>query len=709
MKQVVQDLAKGSTYLIDAPAPQCGAGRLLIDTSVSLVSAGTERMLMEFGQASLISKARQQPEKVKQVLAKARTDGVMTTVSAVRSKLAQPIPLGYSNVGRVSAVGGGTRGLQPGDRVVSNGAHAEIVSVPFNLAARIPDGVDDETAAFTVLASIGLQGIRLAAPSIGETVAVVGAGLIGLLTIQMLRANGCRVLAVDTNSARLAIAESFGAAVCNPSAGGDPVGAGLALSSGGTGVDAVIITASAKSSDLISQAAKMSRKRGRIVLVGVVGLELDRADFFEKELSFQVSCSYGPGRYDPAYEEEGHDYPVGFVRWTEQRNFEAVLGLMATGAIDTSKLATHRFEIDRIDAAYETLGSDPSALGILLRYPGSRGASRVERRPFLPGVPARAVIGCIGAGNFASRTLIPALKQAGGELHTIVSAGGLSGAIEAQKSDFRVASSNVGDVFDNEEIDTAFILTRHASHAELAATAISRGKHVFVEKPLSVDLEGLERVKAALRERPDRLLMTGFNRRFAPFTVRMKEAVSAASAPSALVITINAGALPASHWTLRPEEGGRVIGEACHFIDLARHLIGHPVTGVSAIGLSPRAGTHPSGDSASIALAFADGSVATIHYLANGAPDYPKERIELFNAGRVLRIDNFRALGAFCWKGVKTQKAWSQDKGHRACVSAFIAAVRTGGPSPIPPEELFEVHEITIEAARLLGAGPASN
>lgn len=703
MKQVLQDLQKGSTYLIDAPAPQVSPGNVLIDTRVSLVSAGTERMLMEFGQASLLQKARQQPDKVKQVLGKIRTDGLAATVSAVRSKLAQPIPLGYSNVGVVREAGASAGGFAAGERVVSNGAHAEVVSVPKNLCARIPEGVSDEEAAFTILASIGLQGIRLAQPTLGESVAVVGAGIIGLLTVQMLRANGCRVLAIDTNEARLRLAQSFGAETCNPVAN-DPVSAGIAFSDSWQGMDAVIVTAAAKSNEVIAQAAKMARKRGRIILVGVVGLDLDRADFFEKELSFQVSCSYGPGRYDPAYEQGGQDYPLGFVRWTEQRNFEAVLELMRIGALRLDDLITHRFDIEEVGAAYAALGSDPAALGIMLRYAApaaERAATRIVCAQIAPSSGA-PVIGVIGAGNFASRTLLPALKQAGANFHMIVSASGLSGAVEAGKAGFGTASSDVEDVLGNDAIDAAFILTRHGSHARLAADALARGKHVFVEKPLAIDTAGLDQVRAAAAARPDRLLMVGFNRRFAPLTLRVKAALAGASAPSAIVITVNAGALPATHWTLHEAEGGRIIGEACHFIDLARHLAGHAITGVTATGQAAHPGTHGSGDTASIALAFADGSVATIHYFANGAASFPKERIEVFNAGRVLQIDNFRSLTPFGWRSVGKQKSWKQDKGHAACAAAFLAAVREGRPSPIPADELFEVSGATIEAARQL-------
>jgi predicted dehydrogenase len=708
MKQVMQDLSRGTTFVLDAPAPQAGRGRLVINSTASLVSAGTERMLMEFGKGSLLAKARQQPDKVKQVLQKVGTDGLLTTLDAVRSKLAQPIPLGYSNVGRVAQVGEGVSGFAPGDRVVSNGSHAETVSVGKNLCALVPDGVSDEAAAFTVVASIGLQGIRLAQPQLGETVAVIGAGIIGLLTVQMLRASGCRVLAVDTNAERLALAEKFGAVPCNPAAGGDPVASGLAISGHKQGVDAVIITASTKSNDVVSQAARMSRKRGRIVLVGVVGLELDRSEFFEKELTFQVSCSYGPGRYDPEYESAGHDYPLGFVRWTEQRNFQAVLDMMESGAIVVDDLVTHRFPVEEVEAAYSALGSDSNALGILLLYSSpaaARSGSRISfPRAAAPPLPANGVVGCIGAGNFASRTMLPALKRAGAGLHTIVAPSGVPAAVEAGKAGFAHASSVVQDVFANPEIDTAFILTRHSSHAGLAAQALRAGKHVFVEKPLSVDTAGLEEVRAAVAESPGRLLMVGFNRRFAPLAGDLRRALSGVAEPSTLIITVNAGVLPSSHWTLSPAEGGRIIGEGCHFIDFARYLVGHPIEQVEAVGLAAAPGTHGSGDTACVSLGFRDGSLATINYFSNGSSAFPKERVEIFNGGRTLQLENFISLTPYGWKSVKARKLWKQDKGHNACVAAFLAAVRAGQSSPIPLDEIFEVHEATFEAARQLAA-----
>lgn len=444
MRQILQDMANGVTTVTEAPAPQCTSGHVLIATTTSLISAGTERMLVGFGKASLIDKARQQPEKVKMVLEKVQTDGLFTTYDAVKSKLAQPLALGYCNVGVIHEIGHGVDGLKVGDRVVSNGPHADVVKVPKNLCAKIPDQVSDEAAAFAVVASIGLQGIRLAEPTLGECFVVTGAGLIGLLTIQMLRANGCRVLAIDFDQSKLELAKQFGAEVCNPGRGEDPVATGLAFSRG-LGIDGVIITASTKVSDPVTQAARMSRKRGRIILVGVTGLELNRADFYEKELSFQVSCSYGPGRYDAEYEDKGHDYPLGFVRWTEQRNFVAVLDMLAAGTLNVDPLITHRFDFEDAPQAYNVLTEDQAGLGILLKYP-SAIASRLGQNVVLKPIqvePENAVVGFIGAGNYASRILIPAFKKASAQLHTIVTAGGINGVIHGSKTGFAEASTDL--------------------------------------------------------------------------------------------------------------------------------------------------------------------------------------------------------------------------------------------------------------------------
>lgn len=699
-------MGSGETELIDVPVPQVPRKGLLIDTTVSLVSAGTERMLVDFGQSSLISKARQQPDKVRQVLDKVRTDGLFTTLDAVRSKLGQPIPLGYCNVGTVGAVGPDVTGFAAGDRVVSNGPHAEVVRVSANLAAKIPDQVSDEAASFTVVAAIGLQGIRLAEPTLGEAVVVTGAGLIGLLAIQLLRAHGARVLAIDFDEERLALARRFGAETCNPSQH-DPVEAGMAFSRG-KGVDAVLITASTASSEPVAQAARMSRKRGRIVLVGVAGLELSRADFYEKELSFQVSCSYGPGRYDPAYEDGGQDYPFGFVRWTEQRNFEAILDMMADGRLDVGPLTTHRYAIDEAAAAYETLTGSKAALGILLRY--ERGATERAGTTVQLGAPTfredAPMLGVIGAGNYASRVLLPAFKAAGAQFSHIATAGSVSGVVEGRKLGFAAASSDLQSIFDAPTVNTVVIATRHDSHAALTSRALDAGKHVFVEKPLGLTLAEVDAVEAAFgaasAHGEARQLMVGFNRRFAPSTRRMKALLEAVTAPKSFVFTMNAGAIPASHWTQDPAVGGgRIIGEACHHLDLMRFLCGHPIVSISARRMGDAPGIEVTDDKAVIVVGFADGSLGTIHYLGNGGSVFPKERIEVFAGGAVLQIDNFRALRGYGWKGFKATRSLRQDKGQTACAAAFLEAVSTGRPA-IPPAELFEVARAIIEAAEQL-------
>ena len=469
MKQLLQNMANGETKVADVPSPRPGAGQLLIHTSATLVSAGTERMLVEFGKANWLDKARQQPDKVRMVLDKVRTDGLAATLEAVQSKLDQPLALGYCNVGVVAEIGAGVEGFAIGDRVVSNGKHAEVVCVPKNLCARVPERVTDEQAAFTVLAAIGLQGIRLVNPTLGECVVVTGLGLIGLLTVQLLRAQGCRVLGIDLDPARLAMARNFGAEVVDLSRGEDPLAVAAAFSRG-RGVDAVIITASSKSNEPVSQAAKMCRQRGRIVLVGVTGLELSRADFYEKELSFQVTCSYGPGRYDPAYEEGGQDYPVGFVRWTEQRNFEAVLDLLASERLDVGPLISHRFPLERAEEAYALLTSNVPSLGILLEYPAPDAQpirALTERTVFLSNLPAKAKpsIGFFGAGNYAGRVLIPAFKATGASLHTLVSSGGVSAVHHGRKHGFMRASTDASAMLIDPAIDTVVVATRHDSHA----------------------------------------------------------------------------------------------------------------------------------------------------------------------------------------------------------------------------------------------------
>jgi predicted dehydrogenase/threonine dehydrogenase-like Zn-dependent dehydrogenase len=702
-------MAKGATTLVEAPVPHVSSGSLLIDSSLSLISVGTERMLVSFGQANLLAKARQQPEKVKMVLEKVQTDGLLTTVEAVQSKLAQPLPLGNCNVGVVNTAGSAVAGFKQGDRVVSNGPHADVVCVPKNLCALIPDSVSDEQAAFTVIASIGLQGIRLAQPTLGEAFVVTGVGLIGLLTVQLLRAHGCRVLAIDYDDSRLALAKLFGAEICNPGKGEDPVAAGMAFSRG-NGIDAAIITASTKSNDPVTQAARMSRKRGRIILVGVTGLELSRADFYEKELSFQVSCSFGPGRYDPSYEQQGQDYPLGFVRWTEQRNFEAILDMMVSGQIDVEPLISHRFKFDDAPQAYSLLTADKSALGILLQYQSdiaSRHKTTIELNPASSFKPEHPVVGFVGAGNYASRILIPAFKAAGAQLQTIATSGGINGVIHGEKAGFAKATTNTSEMIADPTINTIAIVTRHNSHADFVGKALAAGKNVFVEKPLAITLEELETLESqyvAIANQADApRLMVGFNRRFSPQVQKMKSLLSSVSEPKTFIMTMNAGAIPADHWTQDNQTGGgRIIGEACHFIDLMRFLAGHKITSMQCHRIGNADAVEVTEDKASITLGFADGSFGTIHYLANGAPSFPKERIEIFAAGRVLQLDNFRKLKAYGWPGFKKMNLWKQDKGQNACADAFLKSITNGVAAPIPADELFEVAKITIKIAQQL-------
>ena len=709
MKQVMQDMGSGSTEVVEAPSPRLGNHAVLISTTCSLISAGTERMLVGFGRATYFQKARQQPEKVKMVLEKVQTDGLMTTVEAVQSKLAQPLPLGYCNVGLVAGVGKQAEGFNVGERVVSNGPHADVVRVPKNLCARIPDDVSDEEASFVVVASIGLQGIRLAEPTLGESFVVTGVGLIGLLTVQLLRAHGCRVLAIDFDDSKLELAKKFGAETCNPGKGEDPVAAGMVFSRG-AGVDGVIITASTKVSDPVTQAARMSRKRGRIVLVGVTGLELNRADFYEKELTFQVSCSYGPGRYDPAYEEQGQDYPLAFVRWTEQRNFEAVLDMMASGQVDVKPLITHRFEFEDAPKAYDLLTTDKTALGILLKYssePSTRHVTTVKLSSgAIIGNSQKPVVGFIGAGNYASRMLIPAFKAAGAQLHTIATSGGINGVVHGEKTGFAEATTDTQGMIDNSAINTIAIVTRHNTHSSFVSAALRAGKNVFVEKPLAITLDELANVESAYQaaQTDGRThLMVGFNRRFSPQVQKMKALLASVKEPKSFIMTMNAGAIPADHWTQdNAAGGGRIIGEACHFIDLMRFLAGSEIVSVQARRMGDSDSVAVTEDKASITLGFADGSFGTILYLANGAASFPKERVEVFAAGRVLQLDNFRKLKGFGWPGFKKMNLWKQDKGQSACAAAFLSAIEHGTATPISPEEIFEVARVTIETTEIL-------
>lgn len=714
MKQVLQDLRSGKTVVADVPCPAVQTGQLLIRSSRTLVSAGTERMLVDFAKSGWIERARQQPDKVRMVLDKVGTDGLLPALDAVINKLDQPLAMGYCNVGVVLEVGRGVAGFAPGDRVASNGNHAEVVSVPANLCARVPDAVADDEAAFTVAGAVALQGIRLAAPTLGETVVVTGLGLIGLLAVQLLRGQGCRVLGIDMDPDRLDLARRFGADVVDLRSGADPVASARELTRG-RGADAVIIATSTDSNEPVHQAAEMSRQRGRIVLVGVTGMTLSRADFFAKELTFQVSCSYGPGRYDSTYEQQGIDYPIGHVRWTEQRNFEAVLDMMADRRVDASPLVSHRFSIHETEHAYSLLSGPGKSLGILLTYPSVAEQPETLLRQDVVRTSStesarqqvgqrKCTVGFIGAGNYATSSLIPAFKAANADLVIVTSNNGIRGAHAARKFGFAETSTDVERVISNPLINTAVIATRHDSHAALVVKALNGGKNVFVEKPLALTATELDSVEQAYKSaeaagRPA-LLMVGFNRRFAPHVSRIKQLLAATTEPKNFLMTVNAGHVPAAHWVHDPHiGGGRILGEGCHFVDLLRHLAGAPIVGFAA---SAPVASGTVRDGSSFTLHFADGSLGTVVYWTNGNKSFPKERLEVFVGGRVLQLDNYRRLTGFGWPGFRAMRSWRQDKGQKDCAGAFVRAIESGQPSPIPFSELLEVSRITIELAETL-------
>lgn len=667
-------------------------------------------MLVDFGRANYIDKARQQPEKVRMVLDKARTDGLLTTMKAVHAKLDQPLPMGYSNVGIVMEIGKGVTGFSVGNRVVSNGNHAEVVCVPKNLCAKIPDNVQDIDAVFSVVGAIALQGVRLAQPTIGECFVVTGLGLIGLMTVQILRANGCRVLAIDLDTEKTKLAQEYGAETVDLSSGKDLISTAN-LFSRGRGIDGVIITASSKSDEPIKQAATICRKRGRIILVGVVGLNIQRSDFYEKEIQFQVSCSYGPGRYDPIYEEMGHDYPASFVRWTEQRNFEAILDMFSSGALTATKLCSESFNIDHAARAYDTLIENRSVLGLLIDYPEQPGAEQWrERTQAISATPATKsdsiVIGAIGAGNYAGRILLPAFKATEARLKTIVSSQGVSGTHYGKKLSFEISSTDIDTIFDDPDINTVIIGTQHDSHARLVIDSIIAGKNVFVEKPLALCDDDVAAIDSAYRQAQkdgkNVLLMVGFNRRFAPLVQKMKSEIGKSSAPISIIYTCNAGYIPANTWIQDPQRGGgRIVGEACHFIDLVRFLAESPIADIQSMGLTSPPAELDCRDTASISIRFKNGSLATILYFANGHPSFPKERIEVFQNGKTLVLSNFRTLKGYGVNGFSARSI-SQNKGQMLCCEKFVEAIRSGRSAPIAYEELVEVACASIRVAKAL-------
>jgi len=679
LKQIIQSFKTGATVLEEVPAPGVRRGSVLIQTTRTLVSLGTERMLVEFGKANLFQKARQQPDKVKQVLDKIKTDGLKPTIDAVFNKLGQPLPLGYCNVGRVIGVGEGVSEFKIGDRVASNGPHAEYVCIPKNLVAHIPDEVTDEEAAFTVIGSIGLQGIRLCQPQLGETIVVVGLGLIGLITAELLVANGCRVVGIDLDAKKIEIARKKGIIGINPREGVDTVKYVTELTQG-NGADGVIITASAKTDEIIAQAAKMSRKRGRIILVGVIGLNISRADFYEKELTFQVSCSYGPGRYDDQYEKAGQDYPLPFVRWTEKRNFEAVLQAIASKKLEVASLITERIELEKFGDIYNNISSQASIASILVYPEKSSHAVSVTMTDgqFAAG---QGGIGIIGAGNFTGMTMLPVLGAINAPLYSIASASGLTGTTLAKKFKIGKSTTDYKTIIADPTIDLVIITTRHNEHAHMVTQCLEANKHVFVEKPLALNKEELDRILAAYKG--NKTLTVGFNRRFSPHMQKAKQLIG--NVPMNVIATMNAGNIPANVWVHDLKVGGgRIVGEACHYMDLITFLTGSKIKAVcmNALGVNPQANT----DNASILLQYENGSTGVINYFSNGSKAYSKERIEIYAQERTLITDNFRLTEGFGFNGFSKLKT-SIDKGHAAQFKLLVDRVKSGGQSIVPIED----------------------
>jgi predicted dehydrogenase/threonine dehydrogenase-like Zn-dependent dehydrogenase len=709
MKQVLQNMQGGKTSVVEVPTPAARPGTALVRTAVSLVSAGTERMLVEFAEKNLLGKARSRPDLVRQVLDKARREGLLSTLQATFNRLEQPMVLGYSSAGTIVEVGSGLTGFVPGDRVACAGGnfavHAEYAVVPHNLLVKLPDELDFEPAAFTTLGAIALHGFRLAQPQVGERVALIGLGLLGLLAAGIARAAGCTVFGIDLSMERVDLARAMGfQAALRENA--EETGR---TASRGQGFDIVLICADSRSSDPVELAGVLARDRGQVIAVGAVGLEIPRTLYYEKELNFRVSRSYGPGRYDPGYEEAGQDYPFGFVRWTEGRNLQAVVDLLATKQLDVSPLISHRFPIERAAEAYELIKGrtgDPF-LGVLLTYPQSEAPapSRRVANPIVSAPPAAGTLslGILGAGLYANATFLPAVDAVGGiQKAAIASANGVTAQAAMRRHAFGYASSSETEVLADPGIHVLAILTRHNQHARQVRAALEAGKHVYCEKPLAISHEELAMLESLLQAPGLPLLAVGFNRRFAPFGRALKEFLAGSREPFAAHYRINAGFIPLNHWLHDPAVGGgRIIGEACHFIDFLSFLADSPPSRVEAHAL-PDAGRYRE-DNVQISLRFPDGSLGSVLYLANGDKSVPKERLEVFCGGRVAILDDFRSLElAQAGHRRVLRDRLGQDKGHRAAWSAFLAAVRAGGPPPIPYADLLGVTRATFEAAESL-------
>jgi predicted dehydrogenase/threonine dehydrogenase-like Zn-dependent dehydrogenase len=697
MKQIIQSFKTGETILEEVPAPIVKRGCLLIQTTNTLVSLGTEKMLIDFGKSNIFSKALQQPGKVKQVIEKIKNEGFSSTMVSVMNKLEQPIGLGYCNVGKVIAIGDGVDGFKIGDRVASNGQHAEFVCVPKNLVSLIPDSVSDKEATFTVIGSIGLQGIRLLNPTIGEVVVVFGLGLIGLITVQLLIANGCTVIGVDIDDNKLDLAKEWGVIPFNPLSGN--LVQFVNSMTHGVGCDGVIITASAKGNEIITQSAQISRKRGRIILIGVVGLDINRSDFYEKELTFQVSCSYGPGRYDEQYEQKGVDYPLAFVRWTENRNFKTILQSIENRRLLLDKLISQVVHLDNFHQIYSNIGKN-STIASIIEFPkvntniNYTTTIKLNESNFNH---SKGNIGVIGAGNFTNMTMLPILKNIGGNLKTIASQGGLTGTLLAKKYGFTNSTTDSKQILNDTEIDLVMITTRHDLHASQVIDALNSGKHIFVEKPLAINEEDLDKLVEVYNKNKTTVTV-GFNRRFSPHSIAIKKAIG--NEPINIIATMNAGLIPQDSWVHDLQVGGgRIIGEACHLIDLASYFTSSKIVSVCMNSL----GTviNEKTDNASILLKYENGSNAVINYFSNGNKEYSKERVEIYSQQRTIILDNFIKTTSFGFKnfnGLKTRL----DKGHKNQFNELINRVKLGGDPLIEFDSIVNTSKAAFAAIRSL-------
>jgi predicted dehydrogenase/threonine dehydrogenase-like Zn-dependent dehydrogenase len=728
MKQVLQNLRDGETKVVDVPIPAVKPGMALVRTSASLVSAGTERMLVEFAGKSLVGKARSRPDLARQVVDKARREGLLTTLEAAFNRLDQPMPLGYSSAGEILRIGEGLDDLKVGQRVVCAGGgyavHAEYVLVPRNLLAELPDHVDYESAAFSTLGAIALHGFRLSQSQLGERVAVIGLGLLGLLMVGIANAAGCQVLGVDLDPYRVDLAKAMDAeAVLRDEA------EEMALSfSQGRGCDTVLICADTTSSDPVELAGIIARDRAHVVATGAVGLEIPRKIYYEKELSFVNSRSYGPGRYDSTYEEKGKDYPIGYVRWTEGRNLEAFVDLLATNRLDVKSLITHRFPISQATQAYELITGKTGEpfLGVLLTYPDEPNELDIYESPVVEVIspeepeellPVSCKLGVLGAGNFANAVLLPAVKRVQDvDLVAIASGAGLNAQHAAKKFGFQYVAKDEIEILDDPSINTVAILTRHHLHAAQVIDALEAGKNVFCEKPLAINKQELTKISEVFKETMGKSgndeasptspqLMVGFNRRFAPLARKLFDFTSKRQEPLVAYYRVNAGFLPLDHWLHDPEQGGgRIIGEACHFVDFLTFLIGSPPTSVQAQSLPDLGRYHQ--DNAVMTFAFPDGSLGTVSYLANGDKTFPKEWVEVFVGGRIAILDDFRSLELIDHGKRHVERSrLRQDKGHQAEWEAFSSALKSGGPPPIPYKHIFGVTTATFAAMKALQNG----